>query len=73
MIAHTIKHYEIPGADSDLATIFETVEAKKGELGIVDFSVSQTSLEEVFLTIVAATAGDKAAPPTMGGLTSKTV
>ena len=46
---HTMKRYEIPGADSDLATIFETVEAKKGELGIVDFSVSQTSLEDVFI------------------------
>ena len=48
-MALTMKRYEIPSEDSDLATIFETVQGAAEELGIVDFSVSQTTLEDVFL------------------------
>jgi hypothetical protein len=33
----------------DLASIFELLNAKAAELGIVDFSVTQTTLEDVFL------------------------
>lgn len=44
--AHTISRYELPAADTDLATIFETIESKQEELEIVDFAVSQTTLED---------------------------
>ena len=54
--ATLVKRYEIPtgsvknvGHDCDLATIFEVMDTKAAELDIVDFSVSQTSLEDVFL------------------------
>ena len=41
-----MSRYEIPSADTDLATIFETIENNQEELEIVDFSVSQTTLED---------------------------
>ena len=44
--AHTMSRYEIPASDTDLASIFETIECKQEELEIVDFSVSQTTLED---------------------------
>jgi hypothetical protein len=44
--AHTMSRYEIPSEDTDLATIFETIENNQEELEIVDFSVSQTTLED---------------------------
>ena len=44
--AHTMSRYEIPASDTNLATIFETLESKQDELEIADFSVSQTTLED---------------------------
>ena len=44
-----VKRYEVPADDADLATIFELLNSKADELGIVDFSVTQTTLEDVFL------------------------
>ena len=44
--AHTMSRYELPAADTDLATIFETIESNKEKLEIADFAVSQTTLED---------------------------
>lgn len=44
--AHTLSRYELPATDTDLATIFETIESKQEELDIADFAVSQTTLED---------------------------
>jgi hypothetical protein len=37
-------------ADADLASIFELLNERAAELHIVDFSVTQTTLEDVFLS-----------------------
>jgi len=49
-----VRTYVVPKATA-VGALFEAIEAKKGELGIQDWGLSQTSLEEVFLEIVAAT------------------
>ena len=45
--ATLVKRYEVPSADADLASIFELLTANLSSLGIVDFSVTQTTLEDV--------------------------
>ncbi len=34
--------------DLSVARVFEAIETKKGSLGVLDYSVSQTSLEQIF-------------------------
>ena len=48
-----VKRYEIPAEDADLATIFEVINSGAAEHHIVDFSVTQTTLEDVFLKFAA--------------------
>ncbi|KYQ93670.1 ABC transporter A family protein [Tieghemostelium lacteum] len=43
--------YEIPIEDISLSRVFREIEEKKYELGIKDFSLSQSSLEKVFLKL----------------------
>lgn len=38
----------------DLAELFEAVERMRGDLGIEEYSISQTSLEHVFVALAAA-------------------
>jgi len=40
--------YEVSSEGLSIANIFETVEANKDGLGVAEYSVSQTSLEEIF-------------------------
>jgi len=42
-------NFEIPQKDVQLVQIFQSIESHKATLGINDYSVSQTSLEQVFL------------------------
>ena len=44
-----VKRYAVPAGDADLASVFELLTARAAELAIVDFSVTQTTLEDVFL------------------------
>jgi ABC-type multidrug transport system ATPase subunit len=44
--------YEIPSTDCSLANIFGIIESKKVEFEIEDYNISQTSLEQIFLSIV---------------------
>ena len=44
-----VKRFEVPSVDADLASIFELLNQRAAELHIVDFSVTQTTLEDVFL------------------------
>ena len=37
----------------DLAELFEATERARGELGIAEYSISQTSLEHVFVALAA--------------------
>lgn len=52
-----VRVYSVQKSQVQIGALFEAIESRKGELGIKDWGLSQTSLEEVFLTIVAATAG----------------
>ena len=45
-----VRRFEVPSADADLASIFELLNQRAAELHIVDFSVTQTTLEDVFLS-----------------------
>ena len=49
--------YQVDKEDIQIDALFEGIEAAREELGIQDWGLSQTSLEEVFLTIVNSTAG----------------
>lgn len=49
----TTASYEFKPEPGQIAKLFETVEARKEEIGIEDWGLSQTSLEEVFLAIVS--------------------
>lgn len=40
---------DIPTEDLDLAMLFKDLEQNKETLGIQDYSVSQTTLEQIFL------------------------
>ena len=44
-----VRRYEVPSRDSDLAAIFELLTERATALNVVDFSVTQTTLEDVFL------------------------
>lgn len=48
----TTASYEFKPTSGLIAKLFETVESRKAELGIDDWGVSQTSLEEVFLRLI---------------------
>ena len=39
--------YQLPSADMTWSSVFRQMEANKERLGIVDYSVSQTTLEQV--------------------------
>lgn len=39
--------YQLPGADMSWSSVFRQVENNKESLGVVDYSVSQTTLEQV--------------------------
>jgi len=55
---HTGKFkYELPPDAASLAEIFETMEAHKGQLGVLNYSASQPSLESIFLSITASAPG----------------
>jgi ATP-binding cassette subfamily A (ABC1) protein 3 len=41
--------YQLPSADMTWSSVFRQMEANKERLGIVDYSVSQTTLEQVFI------------------------
>lgn len=45
--AKTVQRYAIP--DASLSAIFSALLAHQAALGVEDFSVSQTTLEDVFL------------------------
>lgn len=56
--------FDVPMAAMDLATLFEVVLSNEQELAIEDFSLSQTTLERVFVSLAsraAAAAGGGAA------------
>lgn len=44
--------YEFPPIKGVLAQLFETVEAYKDQVGILDWGVGQTTLEEVFCKLI---------------------
>ena len=50
-----VRIYTVQKNDVQIGELFKAIEAAKGELGIKDWGLSQTSLEEVFLTIVGST------------------
>ena len=41
--------YQLPSAGMKWSTVFREIEANKERLGIVDYSVSQTTLDQVSL------------------------
>ena len=45
----TTKKYELPTSDVTLDIVFDMMREKERELGVVDFSISNASLEEVFI------------------------
>ena len=47
--------YEFPDVPGIIQKLFKVVEQNKGEYGIVDWGVSQCSVEEVFLKIISET------------------
>ena len=47
-------HYQIVNADIKLSQMFGALEDNRSELGIIDYSVSQTSLEQVFINFAKA-------------------
>ena len=51
-----VRTYELPQEGSDIAKIFSQLEARKAELHIKHWGISHTSLEEVFLRLVAEAA-----------------
>merc|ERR1719359_1222113 len=51
-----VRTYELPQDGSDVAKIFSQLEARKAELHIDHWGLTHTSLEEVFLRLVAEAA-----------------
>ncbi|XP_062578105.1 phospholipid-transporting ATPase ABCA3-like, partial [Saccostrea cucullata] len=47
---HGYVHFQIPDATVSLSTVFGAMEEAKSRLGLEDYSVHQTTLEQVFLT-----------------------
>lgn len=48
--------YEVPRSDVRLSDIFETIEGNKKQLGVIDWGISNATLEEVFLKIAESSA-----------------
>ena len=44
-------NFELPREGTELSEIFEGLESRKEELGIIDWGISNTTLEEVFLKV----------------------
>jgi len=44
--------FEVPSSRLRLAAAFDELEAARGELGVLNYSISQTTLEQVFLSFV---------------------
>lgn len=44
--------FQVPAGSVKISSLFEKFEAKKKELGITDWGISNTSLEDVFLEII---------------------
>lgn len=53
--------FALPSEDLDLPSLFEMVEDNKDELGIQEYSLSQTTLEQVFVNLAEHEAEDRAA------------
>ena len=49
-----MRTYIVPKGSVRMSALFEGMEAHKGEYKVKDWGLSHTSLEEVFLQIVAA-------------------
>ncbi|XP_076468788.1 phospholipid-transporting ATPase ABCA3-like isoform X1 [Babylonia areolata] len=47
-------HFQVPDASIPLSEVFETMESAKDTLGVEDYSVHQTTLEQIFLTFTRA-------------------
>ncbi|XP_078733168.1 phospholipid-transporting ATPase ABCA1-like [Lampetra fluviatilis] len=47
---HNMLQYQLPSAESSLAKIFNLLALRKEELNVEDYSVSQTTLDEVFVS-----------------------
>ena len=45
----TTEKYELPTSDVTLHSVFGMIREKERQLGVIDFSVSNASLEEVFI------------------------
>ena len=43
-------HYQVPDENINIADVFEKMELAKANLNVEDYSVSQTTLEQVFLS-----------------------
>eukprot|EP01061_Rhynchopus_euleeides_P002085 TRINITY_DN1159_c1_g2_i2.p1 TRINITY_DN1159_c1_g2~~TRINITY_DN1159_c1_g2_i2.p1 ORF type:complete len:1139 (+),score=494.57 TRINITY_DN1159_c1_g2_i2:386-3418(+) len=43
--------FQVPKRDASLAALFRAVEDNRGDLGISDYSINETSLEQVFIRI----------------------
>ena len=57
--ATAVKRFEVPSNDADLAAVFELLNTRSEELSIVDFSVTQTTLEDVFLKFARLQSDDR--------------
>ena len=45
--------YEFPAEKGALAKLFKAIEEKKKDVGILDYGVGQTTLEEVFVKLIS--------------------
>ena len=59
--------YELPPSSATLAQIFETMEANKEKLGVLNYAASQPTLETIFLAICGKAAARAPASPPAGG------
>ena len=50
-------HYQVERDGVVLSRLFESIEAKREELGIIDWTVGAISIEEVFMEITAESQG----------------
>ncbi|KAG2483446.1 hypothetical protein HYH03_017700 [Edaphochlamys debaryana] len=51
--------FAIPRGSADLAALFEAVEGGRARMGLVDYALSQTTLERVFVAMAAEAAGEE--------------
>jgi len=66
--------FELPAASVKLHEIFDRMEKARGELGVLDYSASQPTLESLFLSIVGPArraVGGRTAPPEQPGTQPK--